>query len=207
MSRNEITFTQCAKSNRYRSVFVILMAICISRTTAINGILNSFMNSHLNRKGSNSDTATTQHSLTHPKSLSKTAMSREDFKNDGKYVASLNTVCPAGQYWSTDSCKLCPAGLYSAVPGESDCAQCPAGEYSSAGSASCITCLPGSYSNMSSSSCTLCSVGYYATTGTQCKKCESGSYSDITGSSTCIDCPVGFFSEPGASSCTPCSSA
>jgi hypothetical protein len=206
ISRNDITFTQCANGNRYRSLFTMLIVICTTRMTAFGGILNSFMN-HLDWKGPDRDTDVTRNSLTHPKILSTISLSREDCKTDGENMGLLRIICPAGQYWSTGSCKLCPAGLYSALPGESDCAQCPAGAYSSAGSASCITCLPGSYSNMSSSSCTLCSVGYYSTTGVHCEKCVPGSYSDISGSSVCKLCPVGSFSGSGASSCTPCSSA
>lgn len=207
ISRNDISFTQCANSNRFRSVVTMLIVICSTRMAAVDGTLNSFMNNHLNWNGPLSDADMTRNSLTHPKILSKIASLRQDFKKDTVNAAPSRILCPAGQYSSTGSCKLCPAGLYSALPGETDCAQCPAGAYSSTGSISCITCLPGSYSNVSSSSCTLCSVGYYATTGTECKKCESGSYSDFTGSSTCKGCPVGSFSGPGASSCTPCSSA
>jgi len=105
-------------------------------------------------------------------------------QSDPGYASALGVevICPAGTWGAAGatSCTLCPAGTFSAIPGQSS-------------SYSCLSCPINTYSALAGASrCTKCPVGQGTTAVRQqacivCTSCPSGSYApNCTGS--CASC-------------------
>ena len=96
--------------------------------------------------------------------------------------ANAQDDCAAGQYRAagTDTCTLCPAGLFSdSTTATDECAACAAGTFSRGGSSECTDCAAGQYDHDSSAT-------------TPCEMCPLHSYSESTGTvGDCTPCPSG----------------
>ena len=112
-----------------------------------------------------------------------------------KLVQKQCSLCPAGEYNDVASnattCKSCPIGKYSALPGAKTCDSCPPGHAAAApGQVACLECDAGTYSNVNGTLCVLCSEGYHAPSrgSSSCTPCVSGMYQPNKGASDCRSC-------------------
>ncbi|XP_059165396.1 uncharacterized protein LOC131947978 [Physella acuta] len=127
--------------------------------------------------------------------------------------------CPVGQYQDVAgqwSCKLCPSGFTTKVPGaksEAECQDiCGAGQQLGT-DGTCTSCTAGTYNAKltAGSYCTPCKPGFTtelegAVSESQCNivKCLKGHYKSLN-DVTCHPCPLGTYqTQAGASSCEPC---
>eukprot|EP01043_Picozoa_sp_COSAG02_P052384 COSAG02_NODE_5633_length_4170_cov_2.964628_5_plen_247_part_00 len=76
--------------------------------------------------------------------------------------------CAVGKYESGNTCILCPAGLYNANPGSTECSACLPGTFSQGGSSACEDCAAGQTDHDSSAT-------------TPCQPCPAHSYGSSTG--------------------------
>jgi hypothetical protein len=118
----------------------------------------------------------------------------------GNQACSLTATCPSravlldcaclscgsGQFQSSNTCKICPAGYYQIKTGQPTCTACQTGQYliqdnSKANDhsleAQCLPCQPGrSFVNIASE-CAVCSSGRYQTEQTyDGRNCRSNAY-------------------------------
>ncbi len=91
-------------------------------------------------------------------------------------VSSGSLMCPAGSFWNSAACALCPLGQFQDVSGfETRCKLCSSGTY-----------------NLKNGS----------TSSSACSLCPSGSYQPFEGQSFCILCGQGNISAAGSSICS-----
>lgn len=102
------------------------------------------------------------------------------------------------------SCENCPVGTYSEM-GAIECKLCVAGQYQDVvGQTICKKCAPGTFSeNPGSSTCTACIADTYSNEqgSFTCISCTYGYYQPSPGSTNCITCPKRAAYQPA--SCPP----
>jgi hypothetical protein len=84
-------------------------------------------------------------------------------------AAQQSLGCPVGKYESGNTCILCPAGLYNANPGSTECSACLPGTFSHGGSSVCEDCVAGQTDHDGSAT-------------TPCQPCPAHSYGSSSGS-------------------------
>jgi hypothetical protein len=137
------------------------------------------------------------------------------------------TACGPGTYatsgaargQSTNICRKCAAGKYSASVGvfvETGCLECPDASSGSttltAGSTSILDCTgmcgPGYYpEDVSKTVCASCAAGTFknGTNSKKCVSCRPGTYSESTGAIACSACRPGTYSaSEGSTTCSEC---
>lgn len=106
--------------------------------------------------------------------------------------------CPLNKYnpnpgaSSSNDCLPCPYYTVAVITGSTQCSVCDAGtfyQYTSSSGGSCQSCPSGQSSLKNATSCDVCFRGSYATSGSTCKPCRPGFYSDDIGASQCKECP------------------
>ena len=132
-------------------------------------------------------------------------------------------ICPAGTFslgGNAVECTPCMAGT-APNSNSSSCESCKAGTYSGEKSGTCLKCQAGMYSGRGSSTCTPCEAGYTSLdnitcmqgcppgevySGSNCNKCEPGTFKSTYGTEKCQPCPSGSFADSkGSIACTACS--
>ena len=140
-------------------------------------------------------------------------------KVTGYNLSSECIDCYAGMYsdmvgaTNFDTCKLCPAGKFSASKGLNSiysCNDCAPGKFSNVAGATsentCQVCQSGLYSSsFGSFSCVSCPKHLRPNNETKasCEPCLGGTYLDQT-NFVCINCPAGHFCVEGVSKPTKC---
>ena len=135
--------------------------------------------------------------------------------------------CTSGRYQDVaglGACKVCGAGFYTSLPGQSQCekaAGCSKGRYgvsdAVSGATECTDCAAGRYQGMEGgASCLACEPGRYASSVAQsscvlvrsCVAGEQGPAGAVSASeAVCEACGAGMFSAlAGSTSCTACPS-
>ena len=83
--------------------------------------------------------------------------------------AGMCDDCGVGKYETGNTCILCPAGLYNANPGSTECSACLPGTFSHGGSSACEDCAAGQTDHDGSAT-------------TPCQPCLAHSYGSSSGS-------------------------
>ena len=126
------------------------------------------------------------------------------FKYTSCEPCKAGTTCPTTSGVATS----CPAGKYTPLLGALTCRDCGNGTVSNGGANACQECLPGTTPVPDKSTCDLCPGGTYSTLpGATCQACPAGTFRDADGGdgTECTKCQPGTFSSgPGASNCTEC---
>jgi hypothetical protein len=114
-------------------------------------------------------------------------------------------VCPSGHYCPEGSSQPtpCPAGTYlnaTAATALTACAPCPLGEYcpGEGGAVPQGACDEGYYcpggQSLASPAEFACPVGHFCPQGSgEPRRCENGTYQDVTTMPDCKTCPAGYF--------------
>jgi hypothetical protein len=163
---------------------------------------------------------------------SKTASSMCFSCDAGKYGAEC-TKCAAGRYREgddeeSDSCRVCGAGKFQGVEGQSTCNKCSAGKFQNVAeqteckncpvgykrssdddATQCIECVAGKFQGIEGqSTCDICSAGKFQNNAeqTRCENCPVGyKRSPDDDAKECVACAAGLYQDDaGQASCMPC---
>eukprot|EP00519_Triparma_laevis_P007065 CAMPEP_0182496394 /NCGR_PEP_ID=MMETSP1321-20130603/5043_1 /TAXON_ID=91990 /ORGANISM="Bolidomonas sp., Strain RCC1657" /LENGTH=1494 /DNA_ID=CAMNT_0024700001 /DNA_START=461 /DNA_END=4945 /DNA_ORIENTATION=- len=141
------------------------------------------------------------------------------------------TACPFGkklednstqvtQHDSSEDCIECNPATFSNNPeGAAYCTACPSGKVSPSGARECsfcpsgydcsgvstVMCPIGQFSNSTTEGCVPCQKGSYCPGGTDQRKCQAGTFQNISSKSFCLPCPAGKYQQDeGKDACVGC---